>query len=469
MNAPLPQLPDPVQWTEGMLLSPQHLQQERCHWQAQLGYRMQTLRPEAWGVRQLELDASALVTGCLSVTLLECVLDDGSVVIHPQPDSTTPLQIDLSQYGAGKPLRVYVVVRRHSDAAAVAGNPERRYDPGSSRLAADENNGDDALPVDTLRLRYELLACDPGAAPPANLGSCALLQVEQGERGRRVIGAYHPPMLCLDASDFLGEAGLRRRFDALVQTMWLKLGELCTDGEAGQPDDESLSGAGQAQREAARLLAGALPLLDICNADPALHPRELYRTLAQAAGMLATLGPQPLPPKLQAYQHLDCAPRFSLLLDYLEQRLTSLRSLYERLRFSSFKEGFARRLLPDMHGELVIELRPRAGQSLAEAEHWLHGAHIASGDLLPVVQAQRQRGARVRRLQPEEARQRRLPADAALFLVHNERIHSANRDAYQAGEPLMIQGSDRSQMPAQIYLYRALQHAAPHPREAAHA
>lgn len=50
-------LPDMVPWSEGMLLSPQHLQQNDLYWQEQLRFRLQQALPHGWGLLLLELDA----------------------------------------------------------------------------------------------------------------------------------------------------------------------------------------------------------------------------------------------------------------------------------------------------------------------------------------------------------------------------------------------------------------------------
>jgi type VI secretion system protein ImpJ len=386
------------------------------------------------------------------VTRLECVLPDGAIVVHPRAGASEPLELKVGQ--PRRPVRVYLAVRQHGDAAAVPGNPERRFDLADPLMAADENSGLDTLPVERLRLYCQLVGGEPGAPPAGGLATCPLLQVERNAQDQLTLSAYHPPMLRLDAGDFQGEAALRRRVEDLVQQMWHKLEELADP--AGEPDavDDLLSGAGAAQRHGARLVAAALPPLQVCAGDRLLHPRALYMALAGAAGTLAGIGAHPMPPRLHPYAHADCAAQFADLCRFIQAKLNQLQTDYERHRFSHFKEDcFSRRLFADMHGVLIVELKPQPGQSVAEVGHWLASSSIASADMLRTVQTQRQRP-HVRRLADDEARERGLPSDAALFLIQNERVHSEGRDAFAPGEPLMIQGNDRRGMPAQIFLYR---------------
>jgi len=49
-------LPDAIQWSEGMMLSPQHLQQNDRYWHAHLRHRLQAVAPHYWGVLKLHVD-----------------------------------------------------------------------------------------------------------------------------------------------------------------------------------------------------------------------------------------------------------------------------------------------------------------------------------------------------------------------------------------------------------------------------
>jgi hypothetical protein len=50
--------PDRIQWHEGMLLSPQHFQQEAARVDALVAWHTLASSPYSWGIRRLELDQS---------------------------------------------------------------------------------------------------------------------------------------------------------------------------------------------------------------------------------------------------------------------------------------------------------------------------------------------------------------------------------------------------------------------------
>jgi type VI secretion system protein ImpJ len=463
MTATYP-VPDPVRWSEGMLLSPQHLQQDRLYGQARLHRLLDAALPHRWGVRTLELDQAALVGGSASLSALECVLPDGTLVQYPGNGGMHGLSADvgaLCQAG-GAPVRLYLAVPR-------AG----RYAGADHSDVHDEVGGADAdrVPVERMRLRCELKAFAAGHALPSDQCLCPLFEVERDAGGSMRLRDYHPPLLQLAGAAFLGERGLAQLAQDLTLKLWRKIDELANAADEAPAPEDLLSGAGSAQLQAARALAAGLPLLDLSVHEPALHPHELYRLLAGIVGHVAALGGHPLPLKMQPYRHDDCLPQFLAVCRHIESRIDSLHADYERHRFTPFKEGFSRRLYEEMHDDVIVELRPQAGQTLADMAHWLKTANIASADMLPTVQAQRQNGAAVRQLSAADARKLRLPADAALFMLKNAPVLSMQANAYQAGAPLMIQGGRREHMPAQIFLYRRKrgERAAPPPAPLAEA
>ncbi|HVR64972.1 MAG TPA: type VI secretion system baseplate subunit TssK, partial [Polyangia bacterium] len=69
--------PQRVVWSEGMLVSPQHLQQQDLYHERLLDERIAALAPYRWGVVAAEIDAGALGTDMLRVTRFVGILPDG--------------------------------------------------------------------------------------------------------------------------------------------------------------------------------------------------------------------------------------------------------------------------------------------------------------------------------------------------------------------------------------------------------
>src|SRR5690349_6497442 len=76
------EIPDAIQWHEGLLLTPQHFQQLSSRHEALVQYGTSLVAPFCWGVRRFKHHAISLPAGKLRVLELEAVMPDGLVVVH---------------------------------------------------------------------------------------------------------------------------------------------------------------------------------------------------------------------------------------------------------------------------------------------------------------------------------------------------------------------------------------------------
>jgi type VI secretion system protein ImpJ len=460
MNMPLPidALPDLVQWSEGMLLSPQHLQQNDLYWQEQLRWRFAQAVPHSWGLAALEFDVNKLQECKLRVTRLECLLPDGTPVVFP--GRTQALEIDFTQALAGpaKSVRLSVVLPAGSSASTGRDGSARRYDAVQGEMTLDENLGVGLVAVDRLVPRVALWA---GSDVPAKYVACPLLEVSRNANSRAVeVGSYHPPMLRWQAADALGRLSLRRRLQIVGDALWSKLRELAGHRADDGPDDGS--SVSRTALEAARRLATVLPHFTLLASRPEARPAEVYDSLAQVVGAMAGFGLNPIPPVLDAYQHDNCEPQFRRALDYVVRKLSYIVTNYEFLEFERQGDRFSRRLPNDAGGEIVVELRLPEGRAVAQSDRdalelWLRDACIASQDLL--ADARRSRvSARPRPMGAEEIARRNLRAGGALFAIDNESFELDGKGRVpllQPGQPLVIDGyaGGRGLAPDAILLY----------------
>ena len=92
-------LSEHIQWHEGMLLAPQHFQQESARVDALVGWQTLAGHPAAWGVRRLEVDEALLGNGLLRITAIEAILPDGMAVHYDAAQAQGhPLELDLAPY-----------------------------------------------------------------------------------------------------------------------------------------------------------------------------------------------------------------------------------------------------------------------------------------------------------------------------------------------------------------------------------
>ena len=70
-----------IQWHEGMLLSPQHFQQESARVDDLIAWQHLAVQPLAWRLRRLDIDEGLLTNGRVRVQALEAVMPDGMAVV----------------------------------------------------------------------------------------------------------------------------------------------------------------------------------------------------------------------------------------------------------------------------------------------------------------------------------------------------------------------------------------------------
>ena len=85
-----------IQWYEGMLLAPQHFQQQELRWHQLMSIHLNHLSTHHWGVIDLEFDPITLPTGLLRILNLKAIMPDGLVVTHLSMPDALPLELDLT-------------------------------------------------------------------------------------------------------------------------------------------------------------------------------------------------------------------------------------------------------------------------------------------------------------------------------------------------------------------------------------
>ena len=88
----------PVVWKDGVLIAPQHFQQQDRHHAASLHARLAALSPQAWGVLALTLDDTALRTGVVKVNEFRGILPDGLVVAFRDGEPGAPPSRPLAEH-----------------------------------------------------------------------------------------------------------------------------------------------------------------------------------------------------------------------------------------------------------------------------------------------------------------------------------------------------------------------------------
>src|ERR1039458_1293861 len=83
----------PVIWTKGTFLSPQHLQLQDRFLENLLQFHLDSLSFRPWGFRSLQISREALTAGSLGISGDSGVFPDGLLFDVPGSDSAPPLNL----------------------------------------------------------------------------------------------------------------------------------------------------------------------------------------------------------------------------------------------------------------------------------------------------------------------------------------------------------------------------------------
>ena len=144
----------PVQWHEGMLLSPQHFQQEAESLRSGSAFHQALSTPCGWGFETLQIDESLLPAGRVRLLTARLVFPDGTAVWYDartDEELTLDLMAESAEFEAG-PVDLFLRL----PISPQLNTPQRlgRYRPVVQ--APIEDSVSEALPIDIQRLGMAL-------------------------------------------------------------------------------------------------------------------------------------------------------------------------------------------------------------------------------------------------------------------------------------------------------------------------
>jgi len=383
-------IPEAIQWHEGMLLTPEHFQQMNSRQEMLAGYGLSCL-PYQWGVRSFAWDANLLASGLLSVTELEAVLPDGLVASLASPGD---LKLELkpcAEQMKQEAVPVCLVVPARKSVTA-EGDLERYESLPATPLEEGDDAAADASAIPRLRPRLSLL---PGPIPPKYVGF-PLLRV----RYENEVFTASPdhPVLSVPASSRLGNlCSLVARH---IREKALYVADRARAGGNG-------TGA-QPELEAKRLihsLVGALPAFEAALYTGESHPYALYLALCALAGSVAGVGLSLVPPVFAPYNHNNPYQSFEEVRAYIFQVIAEgISETWFTYRFQREGDYF---VLPAKSGwgdalvagkrvakaSLVLGLRGPSGSTEKEMLAWGNSCVVGSRGAVPSLVTRRILGA----------------------------------------------------------------------------
>jgi len=312
-----------IVWSEGMFLGPHHFQQRDRFLQSELHFIQAGIRPHGWGARFLEIDTEALTNSRFTLSSLEAVLPDGTLVRAPTADPLPPSRQFSEFFGASlQVLPVYLAlpdVRTGVPLCQLNGQDSQQTSRylGENRDLPDLNRPGQETEVLVARQNLKILFGGE------NLEGYITLKVAEIERNNDGLPMLRPdyaaPSLTLRAAS--PTDGIVR---SLLETMSSKSTALAAQTRQRDGTMIEFTSSDVGSFWLLHTINSYIPHLAHYQAHKDSHPLDLYLCLAQLAGSLCTFGVDRHPRDVAAYDHEKLGETFRSLEKTIRELLGSV-------------------------------------------------------------------------------------------------------------------------------------------------
>jgi len=299
---------EPVVWTKGTFLSPQHLQQQDRFLEGLLRFQVESLAFRPWGFRVLEISRPALAAGTLEISRASGIFRDGLRFDIPGSDRA-PDPKPLAELFARErdTIEIHLAVPQLRDCGrnVASRDADARY-RAEVEVFMDENTGASERPVQVARKNLRLLAEDDSTEGYATLRVARVCRTQAGTF--ESVPRFVPPLLDFYASEYL--LALARR---LVEVLAARSSSLAA---VRRQKNQSLADFTISD------IANFWLLYTVNTAFPALnhlfktrggHPENLFAAMLELAGALTAFSFDIHPRDLPLYDHDDLGGCFTAL------------------------------------------------------------------------------------------------------------------------------------------------------------
>lgn len=300
----------PVVWSKGVFLSPQHLQAQDRFFEDSLRFLSGALAFRNWGFSSLEISAAGLSEGQLSVTRASGVFPDGLILDLPSSDAPPRSRtLDECFHPGVSACSFYLAVPQERpggiNVGLQRGSASTRF-YSEVQMLRDENSSGIEKPVSLARKNLQILA------EGENLEGSVLLpmaRVERTEAGSyRLDPQYVPPVLNLKSSELL--TGILR---GLMETLVARGSQLAGSRRQRNQSLADFSASDIANFWLLYTINSHLPVVRHMLEAGQVHPEILFLRMLSLAGSLTTFSSRTEPRDLPQYDHEQLGPCFIAL------------------------------------------------------------------------------------------------------------------------------------------------------------
>ena len=298
----------PVLWTKGVLLSPQHLQTQDRFLEDVLEFQLSSLTAYPWGFSRLEIDREALAGGAFAISAAAGILPDGLLFDVPAADPPPPPRpLDDCWVQDQQTLDVWLSIPEYRpgghNVSAGGKDANKRY-IAEVLLRRDENTGLSEKPIQVARKNLRLLTQGEPLEGSSSMRVARVARSPSG--GYQLDSRFVPPVIDISSSEYL--MAIARR---LVEILSAKSTALAATRRQKNQSLAEFSISDVASFWLLYTVNGHLPqfrhLFDVRRG----HPLQLYQAMLGLAGALTTFSTTIQPRQLASYDHEDLSTCFT--------------------------------------------------------------------------------------------------------------------------------------------------------------
>lgn len=197
-----------IAWVEGMLMEPQHFQQQERFFEHRINQRVDALEPFHWGFSQIEINHALLEQGKFALTRARGIFPDGTPFSLPD-DAPLPLPLVVDETSRGKSICLVVMMdlpgvplmdlNRQSEKSRFNTTDA---DIADSNLGVSSEGSPRTITLELGRLNCRLLLQEEVSSAESSL-AIAMITDRQHDGRVQIAEEILPPLLDVHASRWL--------------------------------------------------------------------------------------------------------------------------------------------------------------------------------------------------------------------------------------------------------------------------
>jgi type VI secretion system protein ImpJ len=311
----------PVIWSKGTFLSPQHLQAQERFVEDTVRFYLDSLASKSWGFISLQVDAKALTEGTLALTRAIGVFPDTLPVDIPASDPPPPSRRLEDCFRDGRRTCLfYLAIPQYlqggMNVSLERGRVSTRY-LAHLQMMRDENSGSSEKPVQVARKNLQLLAEGENVEGSVLLPCTRIMKTETGMY--QVDQTYIPALV-----DCHGSSTLTAIMRGIVAKLVTHSSQLSGGRRQKNQSLADFTAADVANFWLLYTINTHLPILRHYLEAGNVQPEVLFGDLSDLAGALTSFSSEIDPRDLPAYDHEDLGRCFGELDRFIRLMLDTV-------------------------------------------------------------------------------------------------------------------------------------------------